>query len=240
MNASTFSTQNVDFDAESHSYRVGGVVVPSVTSIIKKIKAPFDADRVAKRVSVRQGVPTEAIIAEWERKRDAAANKGSVLHADIQAFLSKTPPPNTCSEFRAWEKWWPNGLEAVAVERILFDERLWLAGTMDALLFSSRTRKLHIFDWKTAIKFRVSSEYGDLLLPPFEDVPSCEFHIYSLQVSLYRIMAEHLMGEDCGSSWIVHVTEDRAMPYKAIDYRARLWKWLSGQRKSTCKAMDGG
>jgi hypothetical protein len=80
-------------------------------------------------------------------------------------------------------------------------------------------------DWKTG-KFHHTDPYGQGLLSPFDDLPASQYALYSLQVSLYRLMLER-QGIPCGSSYIVfHPPEGDAMPIRAMDLRERIEAWI--------------
>jgi ATP-dependent exoDNAse (exonuclease V) beta subunit len=177
------------------------------------------------------------MLARWSAKCDTAADKGTLVHDAIKQYASTGESRVDIPEFQAWRRWWlTTGMVPIALEHMVASVDIGVAGTLDALLYSRKTDKLHVFDWKTNERFRLSSQYREFMLPPFSDVPCCEFQSYSLQVSLYRLMLERsgrhrtLFGPSydraCGASWIVHIGAERATPYRAVDYRARLLEWL--------------
>ena len=216
----------VTFDAETHTYTVNGRVLPSVTTVLRSLKIPFDAQGIAAKVAVRDGLDVSTVLAQWESKRDRALTRGKSVHRAIEAHLSGIRPTDESAEYRMWKQWWSGTMTPVAVEHIIADEQLGCAGTVDAVLWSPKTRLLHVFDWKTGDAFKTENRFGDRLLSPFDDLDACELESYSLQVSLYRLMLER-QGNDCGDSWIVHLTANGALPYRAYDYRKRLREWLA-------------
>ena len=98
-----------------------------------------------------------------------------------------------------------------------------LAGTIDALFHSKKTSQLHIFDWKTG-KFLTNNHYNQFLNKPFQDLPDNQLSIYSLQVSLYRLMlAEHNI--PTSDAYLIHCSTP-TQRHRALDLRARLKIWL--------------
>jgi hypothetical protein len=144
-------------------------------------------------------------------------------------LLTGKNPSDWTFESASWLHWWLTckiHLTPLRVESIVGNLEWKIAGTMDALLLSDKTTRHHVFDWKTGKEFRFINQYSELLLPPFDDLQNCEHVVYSLQTSIYRALVER-EGIDCGDSWIVHVTADKATPYRATDYRERVLQWLT-------------
>lgn len=226
-------TTGLQFDAESHVYRLDGREIPSVTQMLGALKPPFDAPAAAARVAAREGRDPDAILGEWDAKREAACDLGHRTHAAIEDYLSDRFVATPTAEYRQFVKWWHKAslsLSPVDLELRMASEELWVAGTMDATFASSKTGKIHVFDWKTNGRFETASRYGDRLLDPFGDLASCELSIYSLQLSIYRLMREMMTGVECGDSYLLHLTPDAATPYRCVDYRDRVEAWLKQER----------
>jgi len=218
---------NVTFDSDTHTYRINGVKVPSVTQVLKHLKKPFDSKRIAGFVAKKQGKTSEAVLLEWKQKSDMALIKGKALHAAVEyTLLEGREVKSESPEILSWLRFWNASKEFLQprmVEEIIADGEYMIAGTVDAVLFSSKTKKEHVFDWKTG-KFLTENPYRDMLLPPFDDLPECQYTSYSLQVSIYRLMLER-KGREMGGSWLVHCDAE-AKPYPALDLRERLDAWL--------------
>lgn len=128
-------------------------------------------------------------------------------------------------EARAFDKWWRHAgqnLVPVACEVILHDAALGIAGTTDLIAWSRKTKLLHVLDWKTNAKFERENRYGDFMLPPFGQVPSCQHGSYSVQVGIYRRMARAITGAEFGDSWIIHILGDVLTPHRALELDAEL------------------
>lgn len=108
----------------------------------------------------------------------------------------------------------------------VFLPNLLVSGTIDILLL--REDKYLIGDWKTnrgGLKFeagyykkdkkqtphQMTNEWvfkRDTLLPPVNNLPDCNGSIYNLQLSMYAIMVEFILGIPCAGLWLCHIDSD--------------------------------
>lgn len=229
------------FDKVSHTYRLDGRRLPSVTSLVNRLKPPFDADYWAQRKADERGVEKAAILAEWEAKRQAGFERGTRVHEYIAGVLQGDQLVDDpflglnarLPEMAAFDELWKQlcremKVRAIKAEWIVGDGEMGFAGTLDALLYSETTNQFHIFDWKTGDKFRVANGF-QTLLSPFGDLDDCELVAYSLQMSFYRLAVERNAGLVLGDSYLVHL--DGAGEFHihgALDLRERAEAWLRG------------
>lgn len=238
---------NIHFDPESHTYTCDGVELISVTRLIARLKPPFDAQAAAERVAQREGGTAQELLDEWERKRQRSLERGERVHQYIRERLAPAPAAPAdpwlalnpaaaypLPEERAWEAFWELARgrvrRVVHVEHIVGDPALGVAGTLDCLLETDE--RLHLWDWKTGSRFEESNRWGRTLLAPFDDLPDCELSLYSLQLSLYRLLLERALPADqLGDSYILHLAPEPVTPtyrvHKALDLRQRLAAWLT-------------
>ena len=98
-----------------------------------------------------------------------------------------------------------------------------LSGTIDVLLL--RDDQFVIGDWKTnrgGLKFEsgyykkdktsIPNQETDVwvttketLLPPVNNLPKCNGMIYNLQLSLYAVFVEYILGIPCAGLWLGHI-----------------------------------
>lgn len=170
---------SIDFDATTHTYHVEGKIVPSVSSIISRYKKPFDKKYWLKVKSKELGITPKELEAQWDKKRDDACDLGHHWHLYIEQRLLNLPitvePVNLVDRYLDQD-------DSTTLFCELVMGNPYLTGTLDNLIF--RGNKLVIRDWKTNGKFRKQSQYT--LLPPFNNVPSTEYYIYTIQQNLYR------------------------------------------------------
>lgn len=229
------------FNKDHHSYTYQGQRLQGVTSVVYKLKPPFDPDgKIAERSAAKAGVTVEEIKRQWEAKRQASMDRGSRVHEAIAKYLDPTereaaarndPYLSLNTElpevkvFKAlWADMLSSGNMAFNVEWVVGDVELGLAGTCDILAHNTQTG-YHLLDWKTGGKFETSNRFGKLL-EPFNDLDDCEFNIYSLQLSAYRLIIERNAGLSLSDSYIVHLREDGHQFHKALDLRERVEAWL--------------
>lgn len=225
----------IEFNPTWHSYTLDGKSLTSVTKAVSRLKPDTDWDAIASKVAAREDKTSAEVKAEWAAKRDY----GTLVHKQIADILRGQQPPAdpfldinpVLPEVLAFEDFWEKSQSQEAaqyqVEWVVGDAGLALAGTVDAVLYSIRAGLYHVFDWKTGGSFATGNDWGRWLKKPFDDLPDCELSIYSLQVSLYRLIIERNAGIPMGNSYIVHLTSDGLYRvYQAVDYRARLLEWI--------------
>lgn len=238
----------VTFDKASHTYTINGRAVPSVTTILKRLKPEFNADSKAAEIAFREGTTKAAILAKWKATSDTALANGNALHQYAEAQLNAFPeilpiPEDATNEIRAFHSFWSKAsrnLTPIHSETIIADKEYGIAGTIDAVMICNRhAPRRHILDWKTG-KFHHTDPYGQRLLAPFEDLPASQYALYSLQVSLYQLMLER-QAIPCGSSYIVfHPSKGPAIQIRAMDLRKRLEAWTKSTTGSVapCTEVD--
>lgn len=230
----------IGFDPEQHRYFIGDRELTGITRKLKELQKPFDRIGNANRVAAREGRAVEAVLAEWDAKGERSRVLGTAVHdyikvsllgngVSIDPFLSLNT--KMYDEFTTFDNFWmklslKTSYLQEHVEWIIGDEELGLAGTLDTMLFSSETGLYHIWDWKTG-SFDTYNKFQNLL-HPFSHLDACKLHIYSLQVSLYRLIVERNTNLILGDSYIVHLTPTAHQVYKAVDLRAPLLAWLQG------------
>lgn len=235
----TTDFSKIIFDPKNHSYTYEGKRLAGVTSIVYKLKPPFDPDgSIAIRSAAKAGVTVEEIKAKWEASRNASMERGSRVHEAIALYLkgdfTQVDDPylafnQDLPEMKVFKALWgPMGMDNLIynIEWVVGDSELGIAGTCDAVMRSRLTNTYHLFDWKTGAKFETTNRFGKLL-PPFDDLDDCEFNIYSIQLAAYRLMIERNAGKVLGDSYIVHLREDGHQFHRALDLRSRVEAWLT-------------
>jgi hypothetical protein len=54
------------FFKHNHTYHYDGRQLPSVTSLVNRLKPPFDSEYWAQRKAEERGIEKAAILAEWD------------------------------------------------------------------------------------------------------------------------------------------------------------------------------
>lgn len=232
----------IKFNESWHKYYYENRELVSVTTRLKDVQKPFDREGIAARSAAKNGKTVEEVLAEWDAKGEAARTLGTAVHAhiekvlkgqldprqiDFDGFLSlNTKLPEIAAFDDAWRKLAPIiDISLDCVEWVIGDAELGIAGTLDTLLLSKEDSKYHIFDWKTG-SFDLDNKWENLL-PPFDHLSASKFHIYSLQVSLYRLILERNTDLPMGDGYLVHLANDGSYHiHRAVDLRLPLLNWL--------------
>lgn len=179
------------FSPESHEYRVDGVVVPSVTAILRATGVSADFEAIARMDPQRA-----ARIAE---KRAI----GSALHADIIAADEddldwSTVDPRVAPYLQAWVAF--RGayadLQPVLREHRVYHRTLRYAGTLD-LLCRTREGALVLVDVKSGDPEAAGARY---------------------QLAGYQAALEDRTTWRVSARWSVALTPDRTVPYQVTAY----------------------
>jgi len=227
--------KELEFVAEEHKYQLGGRVLNSVSSVIKRYTAPFDADKIAGFVAAKRGITKEEVLAEWEAKKIAACDRGNEAHAfaetitttthqyDSEFGLTHTIPVSNGLQ-QAILKFWdniPDHIEPAFHELKMFSEELGIAGTADLVLYNNKTGKFIICDYKTNEDL-FKNYRKKKLLKPFNDLLDMPYSKYELQLSMYQILFEQC-GFEVESRRIIWLQDDGTYKtYKTQDLTHRL------------------
>lgn len=227
----------ITFDPDAHRYFINGQELMGATRKLKALQKPFDRQGNATRVANREGRTVAEVLAEWDAKAERSMALGRAVHTHIENTLKGSPPPSTdpflslntqLPEIDIFNNFWQSLAPKVKIEQvewIIGDQILGLAGTVDSLFYSPETGKYHIWDWKTG-SFDTFNKWENLLTP-FAHLDACKLHIYSLQVSLYRLIIEANTNLEMGDSYIVHLSPAYGhQVHKAVDLRKELANWL--------------
>lgn len=211
---------NIEFNEELHLYKSNvnnkEIIYTSVTELVSKYFKPFDAIKIAEKVAKKRNVTKEVIISEWDKTRTDAINYGTRIHQVAEDVLTGAPvrffPENnkesttfnlvTNAATQLKEKF-----EIVGVEKIVFDHRLKLAGTIDLLLKHNDTYL--IVDWKTNKELNDENKYYEFGLGPISELADTAINHYALQLSIYEYIlknVEYIPKNSVVKRVLMHVT----------------------------------
>lgn len=224
------------FNPDAHTYTYQGKDLLGVTKLIKQLQKPFNGSPA--RQARERGVSEAVILAEWKQAAEEGRERGRQTHQYICRVLGSLPDVSDrflsltekLPEMSAFDSFWSrvkDTVQVVWVEKVVGDEMLGIAGTLDTVLLDNQVANMHLmWDWKTGKKFRLDNPFQKLN-PPFADLDDCELIIYSLQTSLYRLIVERNTSLEFSQSYLLHLSPQGTFNvYPAIDYRARLLEWL--------------
>jgi len=236
------SFDNIVFDQTAHRYTCDGQELTGVNRFLQQFQKPFDRDTIAARVAERESRPVEDVIREWEAKGQASIALGSMVHEYIESVLTgksvnqddpflglneKSSLPEIQAFDRVWGQMTKGGIRVVQTEWTIGCPKFGVAGTVDCLVWSEKTKQFHLVDWKTG-KMDTYNRF-EQLLPPFELKDASKLNIYSLQLSMYRLILDEA-GFHTGESYIVHLSNGSgAQIHKAVDFRGQFKAFLGGK-----------
>jgi hypothetical protein len=222
-------TGHITFKEDTHEYfNPQGVKYASVSSVLKMVKVPFDRDgrsrQMAQSMSKEEGITIDQaqkkILAEWDYKRDNSIEVGNNIHNALEKYL-KTG--NIDPEFdilgkrishflKIYHRYYP--------EKIFHSDQHKIAGTADLPVTRSKakTSPIDIFDYKTNVEKGIEFDtakfgkagkfekfYNRFFLPPVDHLEDCNYNLYSLQLSLYAVMAQMMTGRRIGRLGIIFI-----------------------------------
>lgn len=176
----------------------------SVTTLIKRCFPEFDSQKVAGKVSAKTGRPVEEILEEWRLEGVEGSRLGTLVHALAENILKSNNIDVNSEEglsakdlafLQSLKIFIPKLLERaefLEAEKIVFDAKRMIAGTIDLLMRSRSTGDLIILDWKTNKKIEHENIF-QTGLGNFSHLDDCKLNHYSLQLHVYKKI---LM--DCG------------------------------------------
>ena len=182
--------KELQFDAQKHSYEVKGKPLTSVSKTIHKFVEKVDFDKIAGFVAKKRGITKAEVLAEWEAKKIASCNQGTLVHTFGENYFKGKEPTNGFEQ--AIVKFWdniPDYIEPFLFELQMFSETLGIAGTSDIILFNRKTGKFILADYKTNIDL-FKNYKGKTLLPPFDNLLDSPYNKYQLQLSMYQLLFE--------------------------------------------------
>lgn len=140
------TTADLVFDEAAHVYRLGGVVVPSVTQLLEPIKPDF------------AGIPPSVL----EAKRELGTAVHLACELDDDDDLDEDSVPEAVAPYlAAWRAFKSDtGAEVLMNEQKLAHRSLRYAGTLDRLV-RVRSGDVYLVDLKTAIS--MSASFGPQL-----------------------------------------------------------------------------
>lgn len=182
--------KELQFDAQKHSYEVRGKPLTSVSKTIHKYVEKVDFDKIAGFVAKKRGITKAEVLAEWEAKKIASCQQGTLVHTFGENYNGMQKPTNGFEE--AIVKFWdniPDYIEPFLFELQMFSETLGIAGTSDIILYNNKTGKFIIADYKTNEDL-FKNYKGKTLLEPFNNLLDSPYNKYQLQLSMYQLLFE--------------------------------------------------
>jgi hypothetical protein len=219
----------IKFNADNHSYSsIDGEAINwiSVTTLVSHFKKPFDAKKVAEKVSKSKkskwsGVDPNTIQQIWNNESDRSIMLGTWYHNQRETDLCSlasleregvTVPVFKPSEVTQGVKIAPSQkLEpGVYPEHMVYLRSVGICGQSD--LVEVVNGKVNIIDYKTNKEIKKESYtnwegQSEKMLPPVDSLDDCNFYHYALQLSIYMyIILKHNPKLKPGRIFIHHIS----------------------------------
>jgi hypothetical protein len=218
--------KDLHFDEPSHTYRVDGRVLPSVSRNLEEMAEKEDFVAIAHAIAKRDDKNPFEILDEWARINKESIDKGHKTHTFAEGDMRN---PSTGAE-HAVVKFWTDLDKSryflVGKEVRMYHKRYGYAGTSDLLLFDVDTMTYIIADYKTN-KDLFKNYKGKLLKKPFQDMLDHPYNKYQIQLCMYQILLEQVTGP-VSERWIIWVKDDGTYEnMKGYDFTPRVHSYLA-------------
>ena len=201
---------SIVFNAKDHSYKSNDgseINWISVTTLVSHFKKPFDAEKIAKKVSKNKrskwfNINPKDIISIWNAESERAVTLGTFYHnqreADLCSLASIEREGITVPVFKPNDL--TNGIKlapsqklepGVYPEHMVYLKSVGICGQSD--LVEVVNGCVNIIDYKTNKEIKTESYkdwegVSEKLLPPLSNLDDCNFNHYCLQLSIYMYM----------------------------------------------------
>lgn len=209
------------FDSQKHVYTNihTSEEYISATTLLNKYKKPFDVKAAAERVANREGTTVEEIQKKWKQINTESKTYGSKIHSIIEKFVKDKVVTEGFEELIESYKSLSilNEEDEILSEEKLYSHRYKLAGTADLIRLENKGG-FSVFDIKTNKKFNYYNQYGEKMLSPINHLTSCEFTLYSLQLSLYAYMYQSMTGRNVNQLGVFYYNSQKQFEYVPVIY----------------------
>ena len=190
------------YNDDAHSYHYGWQKLNGATGWIHhNFVEPFDEQYWSKKKAKQLDMTQQEVLDMWEDKRNKASILGNTVHNWIEDYINgKNPslpssPSGAWAMLHQWIEWWMGVRDTrknLIQEVRLHGLPLFLnSGTADDPYWCKIRNGVVVNDWKTNEKFTTDEDYAfNRLKYPFHGFDDNKLNIYSIQISLYRLMLE--------------------------------------------------
>lgn len=220
---------HIKYYDEEHKYFVGDQQLISGTGFIGLYKEKFDSDTMAEKSAKKKKVSKQEILDDWAFKGDFSRTKGTLLHAFAEDYWQNKvfPLDYTPYDVKFGEGLMQERLEAckkmfldfyseakdnlcpIALELVVGDIELGIAGQIDGLFWSKKRNEIIIIDYKSNREINEFSKYRKRMLAPISYLQECEMNTYSIQLNLYKYILQRVTNLKVGGCYLVHIHEEQ-------------------------------
>jgi ATP-dependent exoDNAse (exonuclease V) beta subunit len=179
----------------------------SFKNILKHYKEKSTIDEIKDLERV-----TKIILCEWDDKKNASCKKGIEYHAAKEAYTKSLPYEIIDGVKYEIAKTYEltDYDNAIFPEILVFNDELKLAGQIDKVI--KRGDFITVRDYKTNKIIKMDNK-NSCMLYPLQNIQSCDFNTYQLQLSLYGLLIEKFTGLKIEGLYIDHYDGDKEREY---------------------------
>lgn len=209
------SFSGLSFDEESHTYALNGKQLISTTTYLKRFTDSFNSFHAseAKEKKILRLNPNDKRTARyyrarWKHLKDEAAIMGTRVHLYAECYPDFDYPSDWREQgILDFYKWLPSHYIVLFTELRVYDEETLHAGTVDGLLYNTKTGKLVIYDWKTNVRninelYKNKNMKGD-----FSKLKSTSLNKFSVQLSDYANVITKNTGFEFEDRWVIWLSQ---------------------------------
>jgi PD-(D/E)XK nuclease superfamily len=221
--------ERIVFYDEGHRYAVDGKSdgYISCTTFIHELFPKFDADAVITKImrsrnwpnSQWHGMSRQEIKDAWSTNGSTAASLGTAMHANIEQYYNGLPHSTDSEEWKLFEGFLADHPDLVPyrTEMCVFADDAKIAGSVD-MIYKDGDGYI-ICDWKRSKEIKMSNKWERGTHPLTEDLDSCNFVHYSMQLSLYKYILQKYYGMTITQTFLIilHPNQDSYMKVVTMD-----------------------
>lgn len=225
--------RDLSFDEPSHTYRVGGRVLPSVSRNLEEMAIKEDFVAIAHAIGKRDNRDPWEIMDEWKRINTESIIKGHKTHTFAEGNLKNPETGAEKAVVKFWKELDKRRYILIGKEVRMYHKRYFYAGTSDLLLYDLETETFIIADYKTN-KDLFKNFKGKMLKYPFQDLMEHPYNKYQIQLCMYQILLEQVLSP-VSERWIIWVTDDGNYELvKGYDFTPRVHQYLASKPLHAC------
>ena len=215
-----FTESNHKYESVVDNKRIDYV---SGTGFVSMFFPEFDpTGKITERCAQKEGLTVAELKAKWAAKGKESCRLGTRMHETCEdVFLGnafRNTPEDDIERARfsnAIEiaKKIKERVDIIGVEKIVFDEQLQLAGTVDFLGRSKKDGSYIIIDHKSNKEIELENKWNKFALDPISCIPDTNFGHYTCQLNLYQYLLKYgqYVPEDAKfKMYLNHVTDQHA------------------------------
>ena len=212
------------FTEDDHKYRsvIDGKEInyTSVTGLVGSCFPQFDpTGAITERCAKKEGITVAELKERWAAKGRESCRLGTRMHECCEDIVLgrelRNKAENAIEQMRfnnaiRMAKAFRQKLDIIGVEKLVFDDRLKIAGTIDLLGKSRKNGNYLVLDWKSNASIEQDNKYNKFGLDPIRHIPDTAFYHYSLQLSMYQFLLKfggYVPNDANFQRAIIHVTD---------------------------------